>query len=167
MHLISNWLNSYYHFIDFDCGFVINFCVVYLFSKSTQQSDFLKQNIIRKLTYKVKYISQINRGLIMFFTKSRDTFFKIIWMAWLWTIGKTRYKKNEHNQHSSVFKVLRSHSYSLNVTDSLLIPVIFIFLSCCEKAHNNKGLSREILKPCCESWITTRCIKPWWLTKHL
>ena len=47
-------------------------------------------------------------------------------------------------------------SYYLNVTDSLIIPMIFIFLSCSGKAHDNKEFSRENSKPCCESLITTR-----------
>ena len=35
-------------------------------------------------------------------------------------------------------------SYYLNVTDPLTIPLIFIFLSCCQKVHYNKEISREI-----------------------
>ena len=31
-----------------------------MFSKGTQQFDFVKRNIIQKLAYKVKYINQIN-----------------------------------------------------------------------------------------------------------
>ena len=31
----------------------------------------------------------------------------------------------------------------LNVTNPLIIPLIFIFLSCREKAHDNRELSRE------------------------
>ena len=52
-----------------DCGFVINFCSI--FSEATEPFDFIKHNIIRKAAYKVKYISQINRALIMFFANSR------------------------------------------------------------------------------------------------
>ena len=37
------------------------------FSKATQPLAFIKHNIIRKLAYKVKYVSQINGGLIIFF----------------------------------------------------------------------------------------------------
>ena len=50
------------------------------------------------------------------------------------------YKEKEHNQHSSVIKVLRQLS---NFSGSLIIPIILIFLSCWEKAHNNKVFSRE------------------------
>ena len=46
-----------------------------IFSKGTQPLDFIKRNVIRKLAYKVKYISQTNRGLIMFFGNSRIRFF--------------------------------------------------------------------------------------------
>ena len=40
-------------------GFAINICAMY-FSKGTQIFDFMKHNAILKLTYKVKYTSQIN-----------------------------------------------------------------------------------------------------------
>ena len=48
-------------------------CTIY--SKSTQRFDFIKHNIIQKLAYKVKYISQINGSLIVFFENSRIRFF--------------------------------------------------------------------------------------------
>ena len=38
-----------------------------IFSKGKQPFDFIKRSIIPKLTYKVKYISQINGGLLIFF----------------------------------------------------------------------------------------------------
>ena len=38
--------------------------------------------------------------------------------------------------------------------------MIFIFLSCHEKAHSNREFSSENSKPCCESRITTRLAKP-------
>ena len=42
-----------------------------------------KANVIRKFAYKVKYISQINRGLIMFFFgNSRIRLLKINWLNW-------------------------------------------------------------------------------------
>ena len=68
--------------------------------------------------------------------------------------GKKEYEK-EH-QHSSLFNVLRQLLYNLNVTDTLIIPFIFIFLSCREKAHNNKEFRRENSKPHHGSRITTR-----------
>ena len=54
-------------------------------------------------------------------------------------------------------KVLRNLLYYLNVTDPLMIiPMIFIFLSCREKAREDKEFNREISKPRRESQITTR-----------
>ena len=47
-----------------------------MFSKDTQPFDSIKCNLIQKLAYKVKYISQINGGLIMFFANSRIRFLK-------------------------------------------------------------------------------------------
>ena len=38
--------------------------------------------------------------------------------------------------------------YYLNVTDSSIIQLIFILLSCREKAYDNKEFSRENSKPC-------------------
>ena len=44
----------------------------------TQPFDYIKPNVIWKSTYKVKYISQINGGLILFFFWNlRVRFFKI------------------------------------------------------------------------------------------
>ena len=51
-----------------------------IFSKGKQPFDFIKCNILQKLAYKVKYISQINGGLLMFFGNLRITFFKISWL---------------------------------------------------------------------------------------
>ena len=45
-----------------------------ILSKVTQPVDFIKPNVIQKLACKVKYISQINRGLI-FFPESEDKIF--------------------------------------------------------------------------------------------
>ena len=42
-----------------------------IFSKRTQKFDFIKRNLFQKLAYNVKYISQINGDLIMFFGNSR------------------------------------------------------------------------------------------------
>ena len=53
------------------------------------------------------------------------------------------------------FKVLWQLSYYLNVTDPLIILLIFIFLSYREKAHDNKRFSGENSKPCHESRIAT------------
>ena len=67
---------------------------------------------------------------------------------WFHKTQKNQYKKKEHN-----FEQL---SYQLNVTDPFLIPMIFIFLSCPENAHDNKEFSCEIPKSHHESQITTR-----------
>ena len=40
-----------------------------IFSKATQSFGFIKPNAIRKLVCKVKYISEIKRGLNMFFSE--------------------------------------------------------------------------------------------------
>ena len=45
------------------------------FGKGTQPYDFLKFNVIQKLAYNIKYISQINGGLPMFFGNSRFKIF--------------------------------------------------------------------------------------------
>ena len=52
LHLLSNRLNE-------DCGFFYK-VLWSIISKGKQPFDFIKPNIIWKLTYKVKYISQIN-----------------------------------------------------------------------------------------------------------
>ena len=77
-----------------------------LLSKSAQPFDSIRRTIIWKLPYKVKDISQISRGLVMFFRNLRIRFFKISWLD-CGQNGKNQYKKKERNQHSSVFKVLR------------------------------------------------------------
>ena len=51
-----------------------------IFSKAIQPFDFIKLNVIQKLAYKVKYISQINGGLIMLFWNSRIRFFEVTWL---------------------------------------------------------------------------------------
>ena len=71
-----------------------------------QSFDFIKCNIIQKLACKVKFISLITGGLIMFFGNSRIRFLKISWLD-CEKYGKNQCKKKEHNQHSSVFKMLR------------------------------------------------------------
>ena len=47
-------------------------------------------------------------------------------------------------------------SYYLHVTNALIIPMIFNFLPCRGKAHDDKKFSRENSKPRRESRITTR-----------
>ena len=43
-----------------------------ILSKATQPVDFIKPNVIQNLANRVKYISQINGGLIMFFSSIRE-----------------------------------------------------------------------------------------------
>ena len=56
LHLISNGVST-----------VSTHCHRLWLCKGTQPFDFIKRNVIRKVAHKVKYISQINGGLIMFF----------------------------------------------------------------------------------------------------
>ena len=60
------------------------------------------------------------------------------------------YMKKEHNQYSSV-KCYDNYSYHSNVTNPLIIPMTFIFLSCHEKACDNEEFCRENSKPRRES----------------
>ena len=111
-----------------------------IFSKGAQPFDFIKPNLIWKLTYKVQYISQINGGLIMFFQNLRIQLF-----------GLNRYEKR-NKQHSSVFKVWKWISFFFKWHRSIDNSIdFFIFLPFCEKAHDNKEFSHENSKPL---WIT-------------
>ena len=47
----------------------------------------------------------------------------------------------------------------INVTDPLIIQLIFICLSCPEKAHDAKEFTYESSKYCCKSGITTHSVK--------
>ena len=64
-------------------------------------SIFSKANVIRNLAYKVKYIRQINRGLMVLFGKSRIGF----------SFCEQNERKNQFKKKniikSSAFKVLR------------------------------------------------------------
>ena len=67
--------------------------------------------------------------------------------------GKNQYKKKEHNQQFSAQSItitLISFRYHRSIDNS----TGFIFLSCCEKASDNKGYSSENSKPRGESRIT-------------
>ena len=107
-----------------------------IFSKGTQLFNFIKSDIIWKLTYEVKYIILQIHGDFIINTKK------------------------EHNQYISVFKVFKKLSYYLNLTDLLTIQLIFLFLSCYEKAHDNKAFPQENLKSRCLSQIMTHFVKP-------
>ena len=76
-HLISNGLkelaSTHWHRQWLCYNFLCR-----IFNKGTQQFDFIKHSAIRKFSYKTKYISQNNGGLIMFFANSRIRFFKLV-----------------------------------------------------------------------------------------
>ena len=55
---------------------------------------------------------------------------------------------------------------NFNTTNPLINSLIFIFLSCCEKGHNNKEFSRENSKLHHESWIVKSNSAMWWIDKH-
>ena len=80
----------------------------------------------------------------MFFGNSRIRFFFKSVSSIVINMERVN-KKKEHNQHCSVFNVLRRSI--ANSTE--------FFLSCHEKAHDNKEFRRENSKPRCESQITT------------
>ena len=100
--------------------------------KATQPFSFIKPTIIKKLAYEVEYITQINGGLIKFFWKFENkSFFELVGSVVNNMEKINTRKRNTINR--SVFKVLGQLSYYLIVTDTLKIPLVFIFLSCCEK----------------------------------
>ena len=121
-------LTSDYDIRVVDCGFIIKFLSTTL-SKDTQPFDFIKYNIIPKLAYKVKNISQINVALIMFFGNLRLRFLKISWLN-CEQYGKNQYKKKEHNQQFSVqsvkitFILLKSHRSVDNSNDYNLVILL-------------------------------------------
>ena len=105
--------------------------------KATQPFCFIKPTIIKKLAYVVKYITQINGGLIKIFWKFENKiFFELVGSVVNNMEKINRRKRNTINR--SGFKVLGQLSYYLIVTDTLKIPLIFIFLSCFEKVRDNK-----------------------------
>ena len=75
-------------------------------------------------------------------------------LARLWTIWKESIQENESYQKFSVQSVMITFILYLNVTDPLIISLIFIFLPWREKAHDNK-FCRENSKPRRESRIKT------------
>ena len=55
--------------------------------------------------------------------------------------------KEKGTQKSAMFSISAKINKINCQRDSLIIPMIFIFLSCLEKAHDNKEFSREYSKP--------------------
>ena len=72
MELVSTHLRGLWHSCKFLCS---------MFSTNIQPFDFIKRNVIRKLPYKVSYITQINGDLqkiYMYFVNSRIFFKKLV-----------------------------------------------------------------------------------------
>ena len=63
MKLILTYWRRFWHCCKFMCS---------ILSKATQPTDFIKPNVIQNLANRLKYISQINGGLIMFFSGIRE-----------------------------------------------------------------------------------------------
>ena len=89
--LISNGLDG----VNNNLGLCYKF-LCSIFSKGTKLFDFMKRNIVWRLVYKVKCISHINEGLIMFFGNSRIRFFKIGWLD-CGQCRKNQYRKTERD----------------------------------------------------------------------
>ena len=71
-----------------------------IFIKSIQTFNFMKPNVIWKLTYKVQYISQINEALIMFFRNS-----KILVSSIVNNIERTIQKYNTVQKGNTIIRV--------------------------------------------------------------
>ena len=104
---------SQYQLIDVDCGTVIN-------TKDAKLFDFIELNIIQTVAHKIKYIGQINGGLIRYL---RIRFLQISWLNYE-QYEKNHYKKEEHSQQFSVqsvkitFKCFKYHKSIDNSNDS-------------------------------------------------
>ena len=85
----------------------------------------------------------------MFFQNSSIRYFLISWVN-CEQYGKNQYKKGTKSTQFSV--------QSLKIT---FVSLIFIFLSCREKVHDNKEFSRKNSKSCRQSEITTCYVEPW------
>ena len=140
------------------CRLWIYYKLLYsMFSKDTKPFHFIKRNIIWKLTSKVKYIDQINGGLIMFLGNLKVRFS----LRLVGSIVKI-WKEWRQKETQTYFSVQRFMTYILfRCHRSIDNPMIFMFLFCREKAHNNKKSSLENSKPCRKSQITTRSVEPW------
>ena len=85
---------------------------------------------------------------LMFFENLRINFFKISWLD-CEQYGKNHYKKRMQSILLRVQSV-KITFILLDVTGPLLIPLIFLYLSCREKANDSKEFSRKSRR------ITTR-----------
>ena len=97
-----------------------------IFSKATQPFHFIKPNVIRRLHR--NHVSQIHYSnwwrFNIFLEIQKQNCFKWVNLTDK-HFGKNQNKKKEHNQQFSVQNVKKLSDY-LN----LIIPLIFIFLSC-------------------------------------
>ena len=73
----------------------------------------------------------------MFFRNCEVRFSEISWPE-IEHYGKSQYKKEMQSTKRSARSV-RISFILFNVTDPLITPLSFIFLSCCEKSHNTKN----------------------------
>ena len=71
-----------------------------IFSKGAQPFGFIKPYVIWKLNYNVKYVTQTNGGMIMFFKNS-------IIVGSIVNNMEESIQKKEHYQYRYSFKVLR------------------------------------------------------------
>ena len=85
---------------------------------------------------------------LMFFENLRINFFKISWLD-CEQYGKNHYKKKMQSILLRVQSV-KITFILLDVTGPLLIPLIFLYLSCREKANDSTEFSRKSRR------ITTR-----------
>ena len=104
--------------------------------------DFMKHNVIQKLTYKVKFISQINGGLLFHVFQKFDN--KIFLDSIVNSMERINTKKGTQSPQFSV-------SVKINFTSFKcyrLIDNSIDFYQQKKKAHNKKEFSHENSKPC-------------------
>ena len=96
---------------------------------------FRKAHVIRKLAYKVKYTSQINGGLIMFFFLNlRIRFFKISWLICEQNEKKNQFKKQKTKQ--------KKHNQQFSVQS---VTITFILFKCARSNGNSTDFHLFIL----------------------
>ena len=82
------------------------------------------------------------------------------------SIDRINRKQGTQSKQFSV-QSIKIISYYLNVTNLLIILLIFIFLSCREKAPDNKVFCHENSRPDCKARITTWEVEPYMHVKNL
>ena len=85
-----------------------NWIPLSIFIKEPQHLNFIKRNRIWKLVYKVKYIGEINGGLIMFIENSRIRFFKnyLVWLRTIWKESIFQCKRFINNSNDFYLLIL-------------------------------------------------------------